>query len=103
MSTTLKDLAFRLGFTPLNVLKLLSALGLNRLRAGVRGGKRGGLLRRVFLSFDDVDWSRTQAFAVGNFGQVYINTAGERRAGCVQPGQDYEALLEAIGRAALDL
>lgn len=101
--TALKLLAFCLGFTPLNVLKVLSALGLGGMRARVRGGKSGSLLRRLFLSFQDVDWSRTQAFAVGNFGQVYINTVGERTQGCVHPGAEYENLRDAIAKAALAL
>ncbi|NLE76865.1 MAG: hypothetical protein GX605_08955 [Chloroflexi bacterium] len=101
--TALKHLAFRLGLTPLNVLRVVSALGLGRLRAQVKGGKKGGLLRRLFLSFDDVDWARTRAFAVGNFGQVYVNTAGVRAQGCVQPGAEYEAVREGIAAAALRL
>jgi len=103
VKTTLKSLAFRLGFTPMAVLRLLSAVGLGGLRAGVKGGKKGSLLRHVFLSFEDVDWGRTQAFAVGNFGQVYINTVGERTRGCVQPGPEYEVLCQAIAEAALAL
>jgi len=101
--TALKALAFRLGFTPLNVLKLLSAMGLGRLRSQVKGGKKGSLLRQLFLSFEDVDWSRTQAFAVGNFGQIYVNVSGERSLGCVQPGAEYEALRDAIAERALAL
>jgi len=101
--TAVKSATFGLGFTPLNVLKLLSRIGLGSLRGQVKGGKKGGLLRRLFLSFADVDWSRTQAFAVGNFGQVYINVAGVRPQGCVRPGLQYEAVRDRIAEAALAL
>ncbi|NOZ06930.1 MAG: hypothetical protein GXP41_11380, partial [Chloroflexi bacterium] len=101
--TALKSATFGLGFTPLNVLKALSRIGLGGLRGQVKGGKKGGLLRRLFLSFADVDWSRTQAFAVGNFGQVYINVAGERAEGIVRPGAEYEAVRDRIAEEALAL
>lgn len=60
------------------------------------------MLRKLFLSFHDVDWARTKAFSVGNFGQVYLNVQGQRPAGAVSPAE-YEALREEIARAALAL
>jgi len=101
--TALKSAAFDFGFTPLNVLKFLSRVGLSGLRGQVKGGKKSGLMRRLFLSFADVDWSRTQAFAVGNFGQIYINVAGQRPQGIVRPGSEYEAVRDGIVEAALSL
>jgi predicted AlkP superfamily phosphohydrolase/phosphomutase len=98
-----KLLLYRLGFTPLNVLRVLTAVGLSRLRKRVKRGRSQGLLRRVFLSFHDVDWKRTKAFAVGNFGQVYLNVKGLRPDGTVEPGEDYEATRDAIIQAALAL
>ena len=99
----LKLALYRLGFTPVNVVKLLNRLRLSGLRKNVKRGRGQGLLKRAFLSFHDVDWSRTQAFAMGNFGQVYVNTRGERRQGIVAPGEEYEALRERIIAAAEEL
>ncbi len=96
----LKRTAFRLGVTPINALKWVNRLGLGGLRKNVKRGRGGGMLRRWFLSFHDVDWARTKAFSVGNFGQIYLNVAGERPAGCVAPG-DYDALRDEIAAAAL--
>lgn len=96
----LKLALFRLGFTPVNVVKLLGQLRLSGLRRNVKRGRGQGLLKRAFLSFHDVDWSRTQAFAMGNFGQVYINTQGERHLGIVAPGEEYEALRQRLIAAA---
>jgi predicted AlkP superfamily phosphohydrolase/phosphomutase len=101
--TGLKRLLFCLGYTPLRMFRLAKALGLGRLRKQVRFQQKAGLVNRVFLSFDDVDWARTRAFSIGSFGQVYINLAGVRPQGIVQPGSEYEALKAQIAREALAL
>jgi predicted AlkP superfamily phosphohydrolase/phosphomutase len=101
--TAFKRLLFRLGFTPLGMFRIAKALGLGKLRQKVRFQQKSGLLNRVFLSFDDVDWSRTRAFSIGSFGQVYVNLAGVRPEGIVQPGQEYEDLKQEIAQAALAL
>jgi len=48
----------------------------------------------------DVDWSRTRAYAVG-FGGIYLNLAGRESQGIVNPGRTAEALKREIaGRLA---
>jgi predicted AlkP superfamily phosphohydrolase/phosphomutase len=101
--TAFKRLLFRLGYTPLRMFRIVKALGLASLRKQVRFQQKAGLVNKMFLSFDDVDWSRTRAFSIGSFGQVYINLAGVRPQGIVQPGQEYEALKERIAGEALTL
>jgi predicted AlkP superfamily phosphohydrolase/phosphomutase len=101
--TRLKYALFKLGFSPLGVFRLVKALRLGFLRRRFRFQKGGGLMKRLFLSFADVDWARTKAFAVGSFGQIYINQAGQRPQGIVQPGKEYEELREEIAARALDL
>lgn len=101
--TALKRLLFRLGYTPLHMFRLARALGLGHLRQKVRFQQKAGLVNRLFLSFDDVDWSRTRAFSIGSFGQVYINLVGVRPHGIVQPGREYEELREWIAEQALAL
>ena len=101
--TNAKRALFRLGFTPLQMFRIAKALGLGKLRKKVRFQQKAGLLNRLFLSFDDVDWSRTKAFSIGSFGQVYVNLEGVRPQGIVQPGQEYEDLKEAIANEALAL
>jgi predicted AlkP superfamily phosphohydrolase/phosphomutase len=101
--TAFKRLLFRLGFTPLGMFRIAKALGLGKLRQKVRFQQKSGLLNRVFLSFDDVDWSQTRAFSIGSFGQVYVNLAGVRPEGIVQPGQEYKDLKQEIVQAALAL
>jgi predicted AlkP superfamily phosphohydrolase/phosphomutase len=98
----MKRTAFKLGFTPINALKWLTALGLSDMRKNVKRGRGGKTLRRFFLSFNDVDWARTKAFSVGNFGQVYLNVKGRRPQGAVEPGE-YEAVCDAIIARAKEL
>ncbi|MBN1314882.1 MAG: alkaline phosphatase family protein [Anaerolineales bacterium] len=97
-----KRLIFKLGGTPINALKWVTLLNLGKLRKNVKRGRGRGMLRRLFLSFDDVDWSRTKAFSVGNFGQIYLNVQGVRPQGLVPPGE-YDVLREEIAQAAMAL
>ncbi len=101
--TAFKRTLFRLGYTPLRMFRIAKALGMGKLRKQVRFQQKAGLLNRMFLSFDDVDWSRTQAFSIGSFGQVYVNLAGVRPQGIVQPGREYEELKEWIAGQAMAL
>ena len=45
--------------------------------------------------FENVDWSRTKAYALG-LGGIYINLAGREARGAVQPGAEYEEVRQAI-------
>ncbi|NCF69864.1 MAG: hypothetical protein GWP61_28295 [Chloroflexi bacterium] len=98
----IKRLAFKLGITPINALKWITRLRLGGLRKNVKRGRGGNMLRRLFLSFNDVDWSRTKAFSVGNFGQVYLNVVGQRPSGVVT-ADTYDQVLEEIAAAAREL
>ncbi|MCA9245377.1 MAG: alkaline phosphatase family protein, partial [Phycisphaerales bacterium] len=86
----LKHRMFRLGFSPMNVYNTLMALGLGSLKREVVRGQGQGLMKTLFLSFDDVDWSRTKAYSLGNVGQIRINVAGREPFGCVARGEEYE-------------
>jgi len=99
----LKRALFKLGFTPITALKLVNLLKLGKFRKNVKRGRGRGWLGQLFLSLRDVDWSRTQAFSIGNFGQIYLNTRGARPRGIVEPGAEYEAVRDRLIRAALDL
>ena len=97
-----KRLAFKLGVTPITALKWVIRLRLSGMRKNVKRGRGRGMLKRLFLSFADVDWSTTKAFSVGNFGQVYLNAQPQRPQGPVGPGE-YEALRDLIATQALAL
>jgi predicted AlkP superfamily phosphohydrolase/phosphomutase len=96
----LKRLLFKLGMTPRNVYGLLLKMGLGRLRRSL-DKRRGGysLLKKLFLSFSDVDWSRTEAYSVGPIGQIYVNLKGREPQGIVHPGGEYERVRTRISNA----
>ena len=100
--SSLKRAMFRAGVTPQNVHLTLKALELD-LRRRVNRGRAYGMLRRFFLSFDDVDWDRTRAFALGHIGQIYINVKGRQPNGVVNPGAEYEKLRDEIRTELLKL
>jgi predicted AlkP superfamily phosphohydrolase/phosphomutase len=94
--TGLKKSMFRHGFSPMNVYDTMMRFGLGALKREVVRGQGQGLLKTLFLSFEDIDWSRTQAYSLGNVGQVYLNVVGREPQGCVQPGADYERVRDEI-------
>ena len=62
-------------------------------------GKQTGPIERLaesaFLSKRHIDWSKTKAYAQGNFGQIFINQKGRQPLGCVEP-HDVRPLLDEI-------
>jgi predicted AlkP superfamily phosphohydrolase/phosphomutase len=71
------------------------------------------LMREGFLTLDDpsavgpgelfahVDWSQTQAYALGLNG-LYLNLKGRERQGTVEPGSSAEVLLRVISKRLLE-
>ena len=49
--------------------------------------------------WENVDWSRTRAYAMG-LGQIYFNLRGRESRGIVSPGAEYTALAVRTGRQA---
>ncbi len=45
--------------------------------------------------FENVDWTRTKAYAMG-LGEIYINLEGREPQGIVAPGEEYEQVRDAI-------
>ena len=79
------------------------------VRAGymhLRGMERAGYrLEDLFGGGDfwpDVVWERTKAYAMG-LGQIYINLAGREGKGVVQPGAEYDRVVDGITRGLLEL
>jgi predicted AlkP superfamily phosphohydrolase/phosphomutase len=87
---------YRHGITPEWLYNRMARLGLAGQRVSRFRGKQKGFLERlgesVFLSRRHIDWSRTRAYAQGNFGQIFINEQGRQPQGCV-PAADVRPLL----------
>lgn len=88
--------AFRAGFAPMTIYNLLMDIGMGAMKREVERGKGTGLLRKLFLSFDDVDWPQTAAYSLGNVGQIYLNVHGREPEGSVKPGAEYESVRNEI-------
>jgi predicted AlkP superfamily phosphohydrolase/phosphomutase len=90
----LKYLLWRSGFTVENIFPLVFRLGLMKFKRKIDPRRTGSknIVRRIFLSYNDIDWSRTKAFTVGGMGQIHINLKGRHPLGCVEPGEEYENL-----------
>jgi predicted AlkP superfamily phosphohydrolase/phosphomutase len=52
--------------------------------------------------FSNVDWSRTSAYAAGLNG-LYVNLRGREKEGAVEPGAEYEALVQELDHALLGM
>jgi predicted AlkP superfamily phosphohydrolase/phosphomutase len=92
-----KHWCYRHGVTPEWIYGIMSRLGLGSHRVSRFRGKQSSLLDRVgesmFLSRRHIDWSRTRAYAQGNFGQIFLNVKGRQPQGCVAP-EDVRPLLD---------
>ncbi|MGC9333383.1 MAG: alkaline phosphatase family protein [Anaerolineae bacterium] len=101
--TRLKALMFRYGFTLRNVHQIADRLGLARQAEYVAGYFVDHLLKMAFLSFLDVDWSRSRAYSFGrHLGSIYINVKGREPQGTVEPGAEYEAVRDEIEALAYE-
>jgi predicted AlkP superfamily phosphohydrolase/phosphomutase len=74
----------------------------SELRARIRrwlGARRfdqikGGVESTLFSSV--IDWQKTQAYALGAGGNIYLNVRGREPEGVIEPGQQYEEILEKL-------
>ena len=102
-SSAVRYSLYRMGITVNNIYPFvntgLSLLRGNKLREQISPkGKSRGLLFKFFLSENDIDWTRTKAYAVGDFGQFYVNLRGKFPHGIVEPGKEYEDVRDEILR-----
>jgi predicted AlkP superfamily phosphohydrolase/phosphomutase len=102
-STWVKRQMFEAGFTLKNVHKVVDRLGLAKHAEYRALYSADGLLKRPFLSFLNVDWSRSKAYSFGRHtGPIYVNVKGREPQGIVEPGPEYEAVREEISVLAGD-
>lgn len=91
--TWLRYLIFKLGFNYDALGRLIINAGFGKQAKKLGRAKRENLQRKIFLSLDDVDWSRTTAYSMGNFGQIFLNLKGREPKGSVEPGEAASELL----------
>ncbi len=92
-ATRLKAFAFRRGLTLRNIHRLVDRAGLAKHAEYKNVYSFDGLLKHLFLSFLNVDWSRTRAYSFGrHYGSVFLNVRGREPCGVVDPGANYEQI-----------
>jgi predicted AlkP superfamily phosphohydrolase/phosphomutase len=96
-TTRLKAFAFRRGLTLRNVHRLADRLGLAKHAEYKNVYSLDPILKKLFLSFDNVDWGRTRAYSFGrHYGAVFLNVRGREPLGCVDRGVAYERTRDEI-------
>ncbi len=102
LPTRLKAFALRRGFSLRNVHRLVDSLGIAKHAEYKNVYSFDSVLKRFFLSFHNVDWSRSRAYSFGrHYGSLFVNVKGREPRGCVEPGADYERTRDEIAAALL--
>jgi len=99
LGTLMRRSLFELGVSPALGYRISMKLGFARLRLASGVGTRARLLHRinrVFLSLNDVDWSRTRVYSKGNYGQLFVNLRGREPHGIVEPGAEERDVIEDV-------
>jgi predicted AlkP superfamily phosphohydrolase/phosphomutase len=99
VATFVKRSVFELGLSPAAGYRLAMKLGFARMRLSAGVGTRSRLIRklnRLFLSLQDVDWSRTKVYSKGNYGQLFLNLKGREPYGIVDPDEAGEVVDEVV-------
>lgn len=97
LRTRLKAAAFRAGLTLRNVHRFADRVGLAKHAEYKAVYSLDPLLKKLFLSFDDVDWAATRAYSFGrHYGALYLNVRGREPLGCVEPGAEFERTRDEI-------
>jgi len=102
VGTFVRRSLFEMGLSPALGYRMSMRLGFARMRLSAGVGTRKKWLsriNRVFLSLNDVDWSRTKVYSKGNYGQLFLNLRGREPFGIVEPGAEAEAVLDDLTRA----
>jgi predicted AlkP superfamily phosphohydrolase/phosphomutase len=96
--TRFKESLFHAGITPASIWHLIEQTGLQNYVWQVSKSTRNKVVSK-FLSFDDVDWSRTLAYSIGHVGQIFFNLQGREPHGIVAPGIEYESVRHQVIQA----
>ncbi|MBN1317292.1 MAG: alkaline phosphatase family protein [Anaerolineales bacterium] len=95
--TRTRQWLFNHNFNLRNVHKTIWKMGLAHHAEYSLGYFAERLVNRLFLSFRDVDWSRTMAYSYGrHLGSIYLNVKNREPHGIINPGREYEQIREQI-------
>jgi predicted AlkP superfamily phosphohydrolase/phosphomutase len=101
--TFLRHKLLQLGFNYTKLGNWILKLGFGKQTVRLGRAKREEWQRRIFLSLNDVDWSRSKVYSIGNFGQLFVNLKGREPSGIVSSGEEYEMVLNDLTQRLLAL
>ncbi len=95
--TFIKKALFKAGIVLMKIHKISASLGLDLSKPLAKNREKmfGGLNQWV-LSLEDVDWKTSKAYAMGNMGFINVNLKGREPQGTIEPGREYEEVLDEI-------
>jgi predicted AlkP superfamily phosphohydrolase/phosphomutase len=97
--TRFKYLLYRAGLTPALVYRLLSPIQIAAKIQGTGQPERKSIkarVKRIFLSMQDFDWSRTRAYSIGSYGPVFVNLKGREPNGIIERGKEYDSVVNQL-------
>lgn len=95
----MKKIVFHLGLVPMKIHQFSIRLGMDFSDQLIENrDSLFSMLGNITLSFKDVDWGKTKAYAMGNMGYISINLKGREPYGCVNPGDDYQNIREEVAK-----
>lgn len=62
---------------------------------------KGGVESALFSSA--IDWNNTRAYAIGAGGNIFLNVKGREPAGTIEPGEEFEKVLQAVATEFMEL
>ena len=86
----------RAGINVQSLYGLMKKTSLDRLLTLVPPSLQEAGAKAASPSFDDIDWQESVAYSFGNFGRIFVNLRGREAKGCVEPGEEYEAVRDQI-------
>jgi len=105
-STRIKKAWFNPVVNPAAMYRVINKLDFGSLvsKTDPRNKNSGSFsLRSLLMTRDDIEWSKTKAFAMGSAGHIYINVKDREKSGIVELGEEYREIRREIIRGLEDL
>jgi predicted AlkP superfamily phosphohydrolase/phosphomutase len=93
-ATLFKRFTYKMGLSPLSIYQFVMSHGLRKVSDDDTSATSSsfGLLKKIFLFYNDIDWKRTQAYAAMGFGQIFLNLKGREPQGMVRRNEVEEVI-----------
>lgn len=104
LTTGVKRAMFDMGFTLRNLHTWVDRFNLAKHAEYKMLYSADRYLKKVFLSFDDVDWSRSRVYSYGRaVGPLFLNVRGREPQGIIASGSEYERVRREIAEEIRDM